>query len=89
MDSRLILHFAAQRGPRFYTRFAISAIRNIKKYKPKYILADRAYDTEPVRKCINEEAKSQDQIPLKSWAKNGNTDYKVKINLKKNIFKKK
>ena len=40
--------------------------RNIKKYKPKYILADRAYDIEPIRKCINEEAKSQDQIPLKS-----------------------
>ena len=66
VDSRLILHFAAQRGPRFDTRFAISAIRNIKKYKLKYILADRAYDTEPIRKCINEEAKSQDQIPLKS-----------------------
>ena len=66
MDSRLIVHFAAQRGPRFDTRFAISAIRNIKKYKLKYILADRAYDTEPIRKCINEEAKSQGQIPLKS-----------------------
>ena len=45
VDSRLILHFAAQRGPRFDTRFAIAAIRNIKKYNPKYILADRAYDT--------------------------------------------
>jgi hypothetical protein len=30
VDSRLILHFAAQRGPRFDTRFAIAAIRNIK-----------------------------------------------------------
>ena len=39
VDSRLILHFAAQRGPRFDTRFAIAAIRNIKKYNPKYILA--------------------------------------------------
>ena len=45
VDSRLILHYAAQRGPRFDTHFALAAIRNIKKYKPKYILADRAYDT--------------------------------------------
>ena len=57
---RLILHFAAQRGPRFDTRFAIVAIRNIKKYNPNYILADRAYDTEPIRKYINEEAKAED-----------------------------
>ena len=71
VDSRLILHYAAQRGPRFDTRFALAAIRNIKKYKPKYILADRAYDTEPIRKCINEEAKAQDQIPLKTRAKTG------------------
>ena len=71
VDSRLILHFAAQRGPRFDTRFAIAARRNIKKYNPKYILADRAYDTEPIRKCINEEAKAQDQIPLKTRAKTG------------------
>ncbi|MEE0935575.1 MAG: transposase [Methanobrevibacter sp.] len=69
VDSRLILHFAAQRGPRFDTRFAIAAIRNIKKYNPKYILADRTYDTEPIRKCINEEAKAEDQIPLKTRAK--------------------
>ena len=61
VESRLILHFAAQRGPRFDTRFAIAAIRNIKKYKPKYVLADRAYDTEPIRKCINEEAKAEEQ----------------------------
>ena len=71
VDSRLILHYAAQRGPRFDTRFALAAIRNIKKYKPKYILADRAYDTEPIRKCINEEAKAEDQIPLKTRAKTG------------------
>ena len=85
MDSRLIVHFAAQRGPRFDTRFAISAIRNIKKYKPKYILADRAYDTEPIIKCINEEAKSQDQIPLKTRAKNGKYRLQSKNKFKKEI----
>lgn len=35
--------------------FAISAIRSIKEYKPKYILADKAYDTEKIKKTIIEE----------------------------------
>lgn len=78
VESRLILHFAAQRDPRFDTRFAIAAIRNIKKYNPKYVLADRAYDTEPIRKCINEEAKAEDQIPLKTRAKTGHYRLKSK-----------
>ena len=85
VESRLILHFAAQRGPR-YTRFAIAAIRNIKKYNPKYILADRAYDTELIRKCINEEAKAEDQIPLKSRAKNGHYRLKSKNTFQKEIY---
>ena len=59
-DSRSILHFAAPRGPRFDTRFLIAAIRNIKKYNPKYPLADRAHDIEPIKKCTNEEAKAED-----------------------------
>jgi len=86
--TRLILHFAAQRGPRFDTRFAIAAIRQIKHYKPKYILADRAYDTEPIRKCINEEAKAQDQIPLKTRAKKGKYRLKSKNQFKKEIYSK-
>ena len=86
VDSRLILHFATQRGPRFDTRFAIAAIRNIKKYNPKYILADRAYDTEPIRKCINEEAKAQDQIPLKTRAKTGHYRLKSKNTFKQEIY---
>ena len=86
VDSRLILHFAAQRGPRFDTRFAIAAIRNIKKYNSKYILADRSYDTEPIRKCINEEAKAEDQIPLKTRAKNGHYRLKSKNTFKQEIY---
>lgn len=35
--------------------FAISAIRSIKEYKPKYILADKAYDTEKIKKNIIKE----------------------------------
>ena len=48
--SRFILHYAVQRGPKYDTNFAIPAIRQIKKFKPKYILADKAYDTETIRK---------------------------------------
>jgi hypothetical protein len=47
-----------------YQQFA-----KLKKYKPRYIIADKAYDTEPIRKCINEEAKAFDQIPLKKKSK--------------------
>ncbi|WP_409199107.1 transposase [Methanobrevibacter acididurans] len=36
-----------------------------------YILADRAYDTEPIRKCINEYTGAFDQIPIKTRAKKG------------------
>ena len=86
VDSRLILHFAAQRGPRFDTRFAIAAIRNIKKYNPKYILADRVYDTEPIRKCINEEVKAEDQIPLKTRAKTGHYRLKSKNKFNQEIY---
>ena len=69
--TRLILHYQTTRGPKHDTQFAKSAIRKIKKYKPHYIIADKAYDTEPIRKCINEEIKAFDQIPLKTRAKKG------------------
>jgi transposase len=69
--TRLILHYQTQRGPKHDTQFAKPAIRKIKKYKPLYIVADKAYDTEQIRKCINEETKAFDQIPLKTRAKKG------------------
>jgi len=69
--SRLILDYQTQKGPKHDTHFAIVSIKKTKKYKPKYILADRAYDTEPIRKCINEEIGAFDQIPLKKRAKKG------------------
>ena len=69
VHSRFILHYSVQRGPKYDTNFAIHLIRQIKKFKPKYILADKAYDTETIKKCINEEAKAIDQIPLKKRAK--------------------
>lgn len=71
VDSRLILNYQTQRGPKYDTEFALASIRKTKKYHPHYILADRAYDTEPIRKCINEEINAFDQIPVKKRAKNG------------------
>lgn len=90
VKTRLILHYAAQKGPKYDTQFAIKSIRQIKKYNPHYILADKAYDTEPIRKCINEEIKAFDQIPLKKRAKKGHyrlkspTIFRPKIYLKRN-----
>ncbi len=70
VDTRMILNYAANRGPKYDTQFAIASIRQLKPYKPHYILADRAYDTEPIRKCMNEEVGAFDQIPLKKTSKN-------------------
>jgi transposase len=76
VKTRLILYYQTSRGPKYDTQFAKPALRQIKKYKPYYIVADKAYDTEPIRKCINEELKAFDQIPLKNRAKKG--QYRLK-----------
>ena len=52
-------------------KFAIAAIRSLKKYYVDYIIADKAYDTNKIRKCINKEINASDQIPLKSNFKHG------------------
>lgn len=53
------------------TRFlvTISSIKQLKKYKPQYILTDKVYDTEPIRQTINEYVGAYKQIPLKTHAK--------------------
>ena len=56
--------------PKYDTQFAIASIRKLKPYKPHHLLADKEYDTEPIRKCINEEVGAFDQIPLKKKCKN-------------------
>lgn len=75
VERRLILHFAAPRGPRFDTRFAVAATRNMNKDNPKYILLYGQYDTEPSKKCINKESKIENQIPLKTIS---NEHYQLK-----------
>ena len=71
VDTRLILYSQALKGPKHDTKFAIASIRSLKKYDVDYIIADKAYDTNKIRTCINEEIKASDQIPLKTNYKNG------------------
>ena len=71
VDTRIILNYAANWGPKYDTQFAITSIRQLKPYKLQYILEYKAYDTKLIRKCINEEVGAFDQIPLKTRAKTG------------------
>lgn len=71
VDTRLILYSQAVKGPRHDTKFAITSIRSLKKYDVDYIIADKAYDTNKIRTCINEEIKALNQIPLKSNFRHG------------------
>lgn len=71
LDSRLILHGKALNGARHDMKFAIPALRAIKRFKPKYILADKAYDTENIKKCIKKELNAIEQIPLKKNFQHG------------------
>ena len=88
VKTRLILYYQTSRGPKYDTQFAKPALRQIKKYKPDYIVADKAYDTEPIRKCINEELKAFDQIPLKKRAKKGQYRLKSPTIFRHKIYKK-
>ena len=54
------------KGSRHDTKFVIATIWSLKKYNVKYIIVDKAYNTEHIRRCINEEIHLLDQIPLKS-----------------------
>ena len=49
----LIKHSKSLNGARNDAIFAVAAINHINKYKPKYILADKAYDSEKIRKTSN------------------------------------
>ena len=63
VDSRIKLYSQAVKGPRHDAKFAIASIRSLKKYNPQFIIADKAYDSNAIRTCINEEIKASDQIP--------------------------
>ena len=74
VDTRIILYSQALKDPKHDTQFAIASIRSLKKYNIKYIITDKAYDTNKIRECINEEIKASDQIPLKSNFKHDGTE---------------
>lgn len=71
VDTRLILHFQTQRGPRHDTKFADASLRKMKRFKSHYIVCDKAYDTENIRTIINEEINAFDIIPNKTNVKTG------------------
>lgn len=81
IDSKymLIRHYNALKGPRFDSIFAIPAIRSITKYEPKYIIADRAYDSEEIKKTIVEETTALPQIPVKTRQKKGKYRSKCRV----------
>ena len=60
VDSRIILYSQAVKGPRHDVKFVIASIRSLKKYNPQFIIADKAYDKNAIRTCINEEIKASD-----------------------------
>ena len=74
VDTRIILYSQALKDPKHDTQFAIASIRSLKKYNIKYIITDKAYDTNKIRECINEEIKASNQIPLKSNFKHDGTE---------------
>ena len=69
----LIRHSQALNGARHDTQFALVAINAIKKYNPEYVLADKAYDAEYIRKEVNEETTGLAMIPLKKNPKTKKT----------------
>lgn len=67
----LIHHSQTLNGARHDSVFSIAAINAIKKYKPRYVLADKAYDSEYLRKEINEETTGLAMILVKKNPKTG------------------
>ena len=83
----LIRHHNATKGPKYDTNFAISAIRAIQSYKPIYILADKAYDTELIKQTIVEETTALPQIPVKTRQKSGTYRSKCRTIFRPQVYR--
>ena len=68
---QLILYGQSIKGPKHDSPQAIPNLRAIQKYKPRYIVADKGYDSEKIRTYINDEMKSLAMIPVKKNPKTG------------------
>ena len=84
--SKIILYSQATKDPKHdYKIMQQLQIRSLKKYYVDYIIADKAYDTNKIRKCIKRRnINVSDKIPLKSNFKN----MVEKIKHKKPLMKK-
>ena len=58
-------------NPRHDTKFIKPRLKRLKRFKPHYIVADKAYDSEKVRTFINETMDAFDIIPNKWTVKTG------------------
>ena len=67
VESRIILYSQAVKSPKHDTKFAIAAIRSLKKYKIQYIITNKVYDTEPPKKLY--QRRNQSSKPNTSESK--------------------
>lgn len=70
-NTQLILTQSTYKGPRHDTKDIISLLKKVKKYNPKLVCLDKAYDAEFIHEYIQLELKATSMIPLKKRAKNG------------------
>lgn len=78
---QLILYGQSIKGPKHDSPQAIPNLRAIQKYKPRYIVADKGYDSEKIRTYINDEMKSLAMIPVKKKSKNRKIQTKYTSNI--------
>jgi len=62
------------------------AINALKKYNPEYVLADKAYGAEYIRKEVNEETTGLAMIPLKKNPKTGKHRLNSEAIFRKTIY---
>ena len=89
VDSRMILYLQAVNGQIHNIKFVIVLIRTLIKYNPQFIIDDKAYGSNTIRTCINEEINASDQISLKSNFSTDGAGLSIKTFKKRNMIKKK
>jgi len=70
-DNQLILYGQSLKGPKHDSPQAIPNLKMIQKYKPEFIVADKGYDAEKIRKFIMEDMNSLAIIPVKKNPQTG------------------
>lgn len=89
IDSKymLIRHSQALHGARHDSVFAIAAINKISKYNPRYVLADKAYDSEEIRETVNENTTGLAMIPVKANPQTGKHRLNSQAIFRQNVYR--